>query len=285
MWRMDQHFERFRERGSASQAPSVRICARAFLVHDPADRRAGRSQASAVADRMGRRRPAAVLVGLSALGFRRSAFCLQDAADARPNASRSSTATPARSTSSDCKSEQWPVTSSPAPPISRPAATRWSASRAATSSCSTCQWRVLCAAQSLPACGRAARQGGLHRAADLAGARRLSALAGRRNAALSLARLGIRHAQRAVLVRSGARQGPDLSGRDRGRRDAGQGALRRRDVSGPRRGQLRRSSRSTNDGVAASRKNMVACYKAAPVLFMTGASECRSSRCAKRPSA
>ena len=37
----------------------------------------------------------------------------------------------------------------------------------------------------------------------------------------------------------GARQGPDLSGRDRGRRDAGEGPLCGRDLSGPRRGQLR----------------------------------------------
>ena len=44
------------------------------------------------------------------------------------------------------------------------------------------------------------------------------ALAGRRIAALRLARLGVRHAQRAILVRPEARQGPLLSGRDRERR-------------------------------------------------------------------
>ena len=53
MWRMDQHFERFRERGPAPQAPSVRICDGAFLVHDPADRRTRRGEASAIPDRTG----------------------------------------------------------------------------------------------------------------------------------------------------------------------------------------------------------------------------------------
>jgi nitrite reductase/ring-hydroxylating ferredoxin subunit len=42
-----------------------------------------------------------------------------------------------------------------------------------------------------------------------------------------------------LLVRPEAGQGADLSGRDRGRRNAGQGALRGRDLSGPHRGQLR----------------------------------------------
>ncbi len=40
-WRMDQHFEALPQRGAASQAPAIGICARAFLVHDAADRRAG----------------------------------------------------------------------------------------------------------------------------------------------------------------------------------------------------------------------------------------------------
>jgi hypothetical protein len=66
-----------------------------------------------------------------------------------------------------------------------------------------------------PARRRAAGKGRLRGAADLAGARRLPALPRRRIVALSLARLGIRHAQRAVLVRSQTRQGPVLSGRDR----------------------------------------------------------------------
>ena len=57
------------QRGAAPQAASVGICAGALLVHDPADRRAGRGEAPAIADRMGRRRPPAVLLGLSALGF------------------------------------------------------------------------------------------------------------------------------------------------------------------------------------------------------------------------
>ena len=39
-WRMDRHFERFPQRGAASQAPAVGICEGAFLVHDAADRRA-----------------------------------------------------------------------------------------------------------------------------------------------------------------------------------------------------------------------------------------------------
>ena len=80
-WRMDRHFEALPQRGAASQAPAVGICEGAFLVHDAADRRAGRGKASALADRVGRRRSPAVLVGLSALGFRRSALRLQDAAD------------------------------------------------------------------------------------------------------------------------------------------------------------------------------------------------------------
>ena len=50
-----------------------------------------------------------------------------------------------------------------------------------------------------------------------------AALAGRRIAALRLARLGVRHAQRPILVRSEARQGPLLSGRDRERRGAAEG--------------------------------------------------------------
>ena len=74
-------FRTIPQRGAASQAPAVGICAGAFLVHDAADRRARRGEASALADRMGRRRSPAVLVGLSALGFRRSALCLQDAAE------------------------------------------------------------------------------------------------------------------------------------------------------------------------------------------------------------
>src|SRR5579863_24672 len=69
------------QRGAAPQAAPVRICARAFLVYDPADRRTRRSQTPAVPDRLGRHRSAAVLVGLSALGFRRSAYRHQDAAD------------------------------------------------------------------------------------------------------------------------------------------------------------------------------------------------------------
>ena len=52
--------------------------------------------------------------------------------------------------------------------------------------------------QSLPARGRAAGESRLRGAADLAGARRLSALARRRAVALPMARLGVRHAQRAV---------------------------------------------------------------------------------------
>ena len=44
------------------------------------------------------------------------------------------------------------------------------------------------------------------------------AFAGRRVVALRLARLGIRHAQRPILVRSEALQDPLLSGRDRERR-------------------------------------------------------------------
>jgi len=74
-----------------------------------------------------------------------------------------------------------------------------------------------------PHAGAPARQGRLRGAADLARTRRLSALAGRRTVALRLARLGIRHPQRAILVRSGAGQGADLSGGDRGRRDIGEG--------------------------------------------------------------
>ncbi len=74
-------FRSIPQRGAASQAQAVGICEGPFLVHDAADRRARRGQASALADRMGRRRSPAVLVGLSALGFRRSALRLQDAAD------------------------------------------------------------------------------------------------------------------------------------------------------------------------------------------------------------
>jgi len=74
-------FRTLPQRGAASQAASVRIRAGAFLVHDPADRRAGRGAAPAIPDRMGRRRSPAVLVGLSALGFRRSALRVQDAAE------------------------------------------------------------------------------------------------------------------------------------------------------------------------------------------------------------
>ena len=48
------------------------------------------------------------------------------------------------------------------------------------------------------------------------------ALARRRDAALRLARLGVRHAHRPILVRSETRQGPVLSGRDGARRGAGQ---------------------------------------------------------------
>src|SRR6516165_8035995 len=70
------------QRSAASQAQAFGICEGegAFLVHDAADRRARRGQASAATDRVGRHRPAVVLVGLSALGFRRPALCLQDAA-------------------------------------------------------------------------------------------------------------------------------------------------------------------------------------------------------------
>ena len=44
IWRMDQHFETFRERGAASEAEAVGICEGAFLVHHAADRRAGRGK-------------------------------------------------------------------------------------------------------------------------------------------------------------------------------------------------------------------------------------------------
>jgi predicted TIM-barrel fold metal-dependent hydrolase len=74
-------FRTLPQRSSAPQAASIRICAGALLVHDPADRRARRSKTPAIPDRMGWCRPAVVLVGLSALGFRRSAVRVQDAAD------------------------------------------------------------------------------------------------------------------------------------------------------------------------------------------------------------
>jgi len=76
-------FRTLPQRSAASQAQAFGICEGAILVHDAADRRARRGQASAATDRMGRYRPAVVLVGLSALGFRRPALCLQDAAHGR----------------------------------------------------------------------------------------------------------------------------------------------------------------------------------------------------------
>ena len=98
MWRMDQHFERFRsEVPHLKRRPSEYVKG-AFLVHHPADRRAGRGQTL---------RQLIEWVGVDRLlfssdyphcGFRRSALCLQDAADrdrARENLQQ---LTPARST-------------------------------------------------------------------------------------------------------------------------------------------------------------------------------------------
>src|SRR5262249_11413505 len=58
-------------RGSASDAPAVGIYPPEYLVHDPADRGAGRSGAPAGDDRLARLGPAAVLDRLPALGLRR----------------------------------------------------------------------------------------------------------------------------------------------------------------------------------------------------------------------
>jgi uncharacterized protein len=81
MWRMDQHFERFRtEVPHLKRRPSEYVKEHFWFTTQPI-RRARRSQTSALADRMGRRRSAAVFVGLPALGFRRSALCLQGAAE------------------------------------------------------------------------------------------------------------------------------------------------------------------------------------------------------------
>jgi len=49
-WRMDQHFERFRERGPASQRHPSEYVKRAFLVHD-ASRSTSPDEAQAFADR------------------------------------------------------------------------------------------------------------------------------------------------------------------------------------------------------------------------------------------
>ena len=81
IWRMDQHFEKFRsEVPHLKRRPSEYVKEHFWFTTQPIDE-PDEGKASALADRMGRRRPPAVLVGLSALGFRRSALCVQDAAD------------------------------------------------------------------------------------------------------------------------------------------------------------------------------------------------------------
>src|SRR3981189_1069162 len=56
--------------------------------------------------------------------------------------------------------------------------------------------------------------------------------------ALPLARLGVRHPHRPILVRSGFGQGAAVQGVGRAGRDAGQGSLCRRNLRGRRRGEL-----------------------------------------------
>ena len=68
---------------AAPEAPAVRICARALLVHHAADRGAGEPARPRRDHRMGRLGPADVLDRLSALGLRRSAPRLQVPADAK----------------------------------------------------------------------------------------------------------------------------------------------------------------------------------------------------------
>ena len=209
---MDQHLEALPQRGAASEAAAVRICARAFLVHDAADRRAGRGNASALADRMGRRRPPAVLVGLSALGLRRSALRLQDAADGSRAGERSSTATPARSTSSDHEPDE-PVTSSPARREIPPGGNKVVDVEGRDIVVFHVNGEFFALLNRCPHAGAP-----LDKAACVARLTspepgRLPALAGRRIPALRLARLGVRHAHRAILVRPAAGQDPDLSGR------------------------------------------------------------------------
>ena len=121
-------------RGAARQAAAVGVRARAFLVHDATDRGAGQRPPPARRHRVDRRRPAAVLVRLSALGLRRRRASPSRRRSPTPSGRRSSTPTRAPSTSS---AERWPATSSPGHPRSPPAATRSSPSRAARSSCST----------------------------------------------------------------------------------------------------------------------------------------------------
>jgi len=111
-------------------------------------------RASAIPDRMDRCRTACCLVRLSALGFRRSAFRLQDAAD-RGGAPQIFTATPARSTSSDRMARHIVARTTEIPP----GATRWSAWMAATRRV-PCQWRSSSRCSTAVPQGRAARQGG-----------------------------------------------------------------------------------------------------------------------------
>ena len=168
---------------------------------------------------MGRRRPAAVLVGLSALGLSTIRALRSGRRCRRSSATRSSQATPARSTNCNRKRTQKHGPAHRRPHHGHPARRQqgfWR--RRPRHRRVPRQWRVLRAAQSLSARRCAAGEGGVRGAADLAGARRLRALAGRRAASLRLARLGIRHAQRAIIFRSETLQDPLLSGRDRKRR-------------------------------------------------------------------
>ena len=220
-WRMDRHFEAFRsEVPHLKRRPSEYVKEHFWFTTQPIDE-PDEGKTSALADRMGRRRPPAVLVGLSALGFRRSALCLQDAADGNRTGEdlqrqRARDLQILRTTAHGPAHRR--------PYLRHPARRQQGVWRRRPRHRRVPrQWRILRAAQSLSACRRAAGEGGLRGAADLAGARRLPALAGRRTAALCVAWLGIRHAQRPILVRSEARQDPLLSGRGRKRRGTAEG--------------------------------------------------------------
>ena len=136
MWRMDQHFERFRsEVPHLKRHPSEYVREHFWFTTQPIDE----------PDEARHLRSLIEWVGVDRLLFS-SDYPHWDFDDPRfafktplteTERAKSSAPTPARSTSSESQVvRSWPVTSSPAPQKFRPAATRWSTSRAATSSCS-----------------------------------------------------------------------------------------------------------------------------------------------------